>query len=146
MNHEPPPLSGLDDEETGKRYSLMLAARLAAEPHVLLSWAEDTQHPQLRSAYLALMEQVKPRAARPAEALVQKHSELRAQAAQAVQQNTAEAARMRFEPSRIKWLLAGRRDRVAHQGLPDYEVDRETEQEETELLETLLHSVLRTMC
>ncbi len=127
-------------------YLLRLNARMAAEPHVLAAWAEDTQHPLLRDAYRILMERASPRAAELATALVEQTSVTRRGVALAMEEETAEATTTTFEPSRLKWLLEGRRERSGHDALPGYDGHRAMENEESEQLEALLQQVLRTMC
>lgn len=127
-------------------YPLRLTARLAAEPHVLAAWSRDTQHPRLMEAYQALLERVTPRAATMAVALVD-HLEIpRRTVTDAVHEETETAGKIRFEPSRLKWLLANRRDRLAHDRLPGYQKQRETETREAEELQALLSQVLATLC
>ncbi len=134
---------GPDD---GNAYPLRLTARLAAEPHVLAAWSRDTQHPRLMEAYQALLERVTPRAATMAVALVDHLDIPRRTVTDAVHEETETAGAIRFEPTRLKWLLANRRDRLAHDRLPGYGQERETEALEADQLQTLLSQVLQTMC
>lgn len=136
----------LDEVDADQGYPLRLTSRLGAEPHVLAAWSRDTRHPRLQEAYQALMEHVTPRAATMALALVEELGLPRRNVTDAVHEETESATAIRFEPSRLKWLLANRRDRLAHDRLPGYQEQRDAEQAEAEELESLLAQVLATMC
>lgn len=149
MNGDRSPTTDIDPEiDTGppEDYLLRLTARMAAEPHVLAEWAEATQHPLLQDAYRILMERAAPRAAELATALVDETPVTRRAITLGVEEETAQATKTTFEPSRLKWLLEARRERSAHDALPGYDAHRAMEDEEAQQLEALLHRILRTMC
>jgi hypothetical protein len=132
----------LDTPEDTLRHHARLVARLAAEPLVLATWHRETENPRLSAAYQALMERTTQRAAALAEAMPEARGEISAGAARSV----AEASLLTFEPSRLKWLLAGRRDRLGTPDLKGHAEHRSDEAREADHLEVLLDELLQAMC
>lgn len=128
------------------RITIETIAALVAEGHVLTAWSADTHHPRLHETYQALAGQAGRRARDLVEACATTHPEAHKAIVAASMRLHDEARTTTFELSRLKWLLANRRQRLSHEGLPGYAPHQADEAMEAEVIEALLHSLRRGVC
>lgn len=132
--------------ETAPTHTLTLVATLFAEEHILLDWSQDTQHPRLATAYASLQARIGDRCKSVRDAWEATYPGSRRALLDATLDAHETHRGITFELSRLKWLLAARRDRLTHEDIPGYAPHQDPEEDEAELLATLIAELARGLC
>lgn len=137
-------LAALGLDEPDPAHLAGLWGSLLAEPDVLQTWAEHSQHPRLAAAYHALHERVRERSQTTRTRIVDDIGPARLD--HATETASAEAHAIEFELSRLKWLLANRAQRSAAADALGPHYDHDADAAEADILHELLGAVGRGLC